>query len=227
MIETWYYRMPPPATIYGHICSSLEEWIRPDSVRFSYTFSYMGRGDDLEHIHVTTVSHGKVDRKLGFVKNIEAEINPILREILLFPRLTLYLFSQKQLDQLYHAFRSPRYPVILGRSQDLAAYRNVSIMTLERSELGYFEKTLLPWSYRTRTMGGTSVLMPKFIDPEDRSKIEWERYVILEHWVPYGIGEEEGVKSMVRYETDEPLWIDSETAEIRGMKRAVVWHSFV
>ena len=23
------YRMPPPATIYGHICSALGEWVSP------------------------------------------------------------------------------------------------------------------------------------------------------------------------------------------------------
>lgn len=87
------------------------------------------------------------------------------------------------------------------------------------------ENTLLPWTFRTRTTAGVSVLMPKFINLEDRRQVKWERYyVILEHRVFYG--EEKGVK-MIRYEDDEPFWIDPETPEIKGMKRAVIWHSFI
>jgi CRISPR-associated protein Cas5t len=222
------FRMPPPATIYGHICSAVGEWIIPDSIKFSYCFFYAGRGDDLEHIHVTTVSHRKLDKKWGYVKNIEAEINPLAREILLFPKLVLYIDAQSQLNRLFDAFRSPRYAVILGRSQDLATYSDMSIVTLEKATQGYFENTLLPWSFRTRTTAGTSVLMPRFISPEDRRKVAWERYVILEHRIFYGISnEEKGVRTMLRYEDDEPLWIDPETPEIKNMKRAIIWHSFI
>lgn len=223
------YRMPPPATIYGHICSAVGEWVEPSSLRFGYYFTSMARGDDLEHIHVTTVASGRFDKKLGFVKNIEAEVNPISREILFYPNLTLYIQTQNSLDKLYKAFRSPCYPVILGRSQDLASYRNVRIVELQSDCKGYFEKTILPWHFRERTSAGTSVLMPRFINPRDRREVIWERYVVLEHRVFYGIpGEtEKGVKTMLRYENDEPISVDPETPEDRGMKRAIAWHSFI
>jgi len=220
------YRMPPPATIYGHICSAVGEWLPPESIKFGYCFYYAGRGNDLEHIHVITVSQGKFDKKWGFLKNIQAEINPLLREIIILPKLILYIDSPNMLNKLFDAFCSPYYPVILGRSQDLATYKYPKIIQLEKTSQGYFENTLLPWSYRTKTIAGVSVLMPRFINPEDRGQVEWERYVILEHRVFYGIAQEQGVKTMVKYEGDEALWIDPDTPEIKGMKRAIVWHTF-
>jgi len=213
------YRMPPPATIYGHICSALGEWIAPDSINFSYCFYYDGRGDDLEHIHVAVVSHRKLDKKWGYVKNIEAEINPLSREILLFPKLILYIDAQSMLDRLFNAFQSPCYSVILGRSQDLATYKKISIVKLKESSQWYFENTLLPWSFRTRISEGIPVLMPKFINPDDRRQVEWDRYVILDHRVP--------CDRILQYEDNKPQWIDPETLEIKGMKRAIIWHSFV
>lgn len=30
------FEMPPPATIYGHICSALGEWVDPKGVTFAY-----------------------------------------------------------------------------------------------------------------------------------------------------------------------------------------------
>lgn len=221
------YRMPPPATIYGHICGALGEWIDPKLVKFGYNFTHNGRGDDYEHIYKVIVGSGKIDKKWGHSRNIELELDPISRELLLFPKLTLYIHAPQILDVLYKSFQEPRYAVILGRSQDLAAYRNVKIIQLEKSVQGYFENTLLPWSFRTRTVIGTTVLMPRFIKPEDRSQVEWERYIILEHRVFYGISEEAGAKTIIKYETDEPVWIDPETHEIKGTKRGIAWHSFV
>lgn len=221
------YRMPPPATIYGHICSALGEWIDPRLLQFGYCFTYEGRSDDYEHIYKVIIASGKFDKKWGYIKNIELELDPISREILLFPKLTLYINAPDLLDKLFNAFQEPRYAVILGRSQDLATYKNITKVKLEQASQGYFESTLLPWSFRSRTTTGTSVLMPKFINPEDRRQVIWERYIILEQRVFYGIGEERGLKTMIRFEGDEPIWIDSETPAVKAMKRGVVWHSFI
>jgi CRISPR-associated protein Cas5t len=222
------YRMPPPATIYGHICGALGEWVKPYLLQFSYFFTYAGKGNDFEHIYKVTIASGKLDKKWGYVRNIELELDPISREILLFPKLILYVGAPRILDRLFEAFQNPRYAVVLGRSQDLATYKSIKIIKLEKASQGYVENTLLPWSFRTRTTAGVSILMPKFINPKDRRQVEWERYVMLEHRVFYGtFGEEKGVKTMLRYEDDEPFWIDPETPKIKGMKRAVIWHSFI
>lgn len=213
------YRMPPPATIYGHICSALGEWLPKDSIKFSYCFFYLGKCNDLEHIHVAKVSSRKMDNKFGYLKNIEAEVNPLSREILLFPKLILYINAKYLLNKLFDAFQCPHYPVILGRSQDLATYKKISFVKLEKSSRWYLENTLLPWSFRTRLSEGTSILMPTFINPEDRRQVEWDRYVILGHRIP--------CDRIIRYEDDKPQWIDPETTEIKEMKRAIIWNSFI
>ena len=54
------FPMPPPATIYGHICSALGEWVSPEGVRFAYHFTHDGEVEDLEHIIVLSVATGKL-----------------------------------------------------------------------------------------------------------------------------------------------------------------------
>ncbi|HHL39238.1 MAG TPA: type I-B CRISPR-associated protein Cas5 [Deltaproteobacteria bacterium] len=221
------YIMPPPATIYGHICSACGEFVDPGLIRFGYCFRFEGKGDDFEHIYQAKVA-GRYDKKLGCVKNIEAELVPVLRELLLFPRMTLYIDAPAIIDMLSESFRRPRYAVVLGRSQDLAAYRTADVIELREDESGYFEDTLLPWSYRTHTALGTAVLMPRFINPEDRREVSWERYITLRHRVFYGAADEgEGANHMIRYEGDGPLWVDPETPSVKDMRRAIAWHTFV
>ncbi len=84
------FPLPPPATIYGHICSALGEWVAPEGLRFAYHFTVAGVGEDLEHIHVLQASGGKLG-ETRLPKVLEGDINPFNRHILLHPRLVLYL----------------------------------------------------------------------------------------------------------------------------------------
>ena len=54
------YDMPPPTTIYGHICSALGEWFDPNGVRFAYSFTVAGKVKDIEHIIVLSAGRGKL-----------------------------------------------------------------------------------------------------------------------------------------------------------------------
>ena len=220
------YSMPPPATIYGHLCSAVGDYINPASLKFAYYFTYKGKGDDVEAIYQTVPGSGKVMKKWGEVNNVEVKMNPYLREILLFPQLTLYIDSTDGLKELYRAFRSPRYPVILGRSQDMAGYRRVDIIELEKASYAYFEGTLLPADYTMRTGAGISVTMPRFINQENRKDVLWERYIALEKRVFLIDREEKRANIMLRSDEDEEIWIDPESPEVKGLHRAVVWHSF-
>jgi len=220
------YPMPPPATIYGHVCSAAGRYIEPD-FKFAYYFTYQGKGDDIETIYQTEVAKGNMVKKWGYSKNIEIQANPYLREIMLFPSLILYISSSEDfLSELYDFFRSPRYPVLLGRSQDLASYKSVKVIELQEKPVAYFEGTLLPGEYSMRTGVGISILMPKFIDPEDRRKVMWEKYIVLEKRVFLLDKKEERVNIMLRLNEEEKVWVDPETPEIKSMNRAVVWHSF-
>lgn len=50
------FEMPPPATIYGHICSAVGDLVDPTSLQFAYWFDHAGNIEDLEHFHSTSVA---------------------------------------------------------------------------------------------------------------------------------------------------------------------------
>jgi CRISPR-associated protein Cas5t len=54
------FPMPPPATIYGHICSALGEWFDPKGVSFAYHFTHAGEVWDTEHIIILSRATGKL-----------------------------------------------------------------------------------------------------------------------------------------------------------------------
>jgi|YNPNPStandDraft_1061719.scaffolds.fasta_scaffold10350_3 CRISPR-associated protein Cas5t len=220
------FEMPPPATIYGHICSAVGDWIPPQGLLFAYHFTHEGKFVDLEHIHagggmeaVSTQRRKEVSaRGVSDVSLYgESTINPFQRELLFRPRLTLYL---NRLD-LAPAFQSPRYPVVLGRSQDLCAYppRSVRIVTLERRNDVYYEHTLLPISMGAMTRRGVVLMMPRWLDYRQRRHPTFAQYLMLNDRVL--------ASDMQIIGVTEPVWCDPSAPQYRGHSRAVVWHRFV
>lgn len=111
----------------------------PDEVEWlAYRCVYEGKANDLEAIY--TVERPKPDQPARFVTR-----NVIQREFLVFPLLTLYLPPGWE-----SAFRQPRYPLLLGRTQDVA-----SVISIERTELqpvhsGTVSGVLLPFELVAR-----------------------------------------------------------------------------
>jgi CRISPR-associated protein Cas5t len=197
------FEMPPPATIYGHICSALGEWVSPRDLMFAYRFTCSGKFDDVEHIHLVSSSTGKI-QGTNFPKVLEGSINPFKRSILFQPRLELYINK----PEWENAFRSPYYPVALGRSQDLFTYRNVNIIELEQSPTAYFENTLLPYKMVFQTGQGYAVLLPRFINYNEQRTPKFARYIILKktvhssEFLSFGVSDKEAA-----------YWIDKTTSQ--------------
>ncbi len=220
------FDMPPPATIYGHICSAVGDWIAPQGLQFAYHFTHEGKFVDLEHIHagggmdpVSTQRRKELAARgyAGISRYGESTVNPFQRELLFRPRMTLYL-NRLDLDA---AFRSPRYPVVLGRSQDLCTYlpRSIQIVTLERRTNVYYEHTLLPISMGAATRRGVAVMMPRLLDYEQRRSPSFAQYLTLTERV---------LSSDLQIIGDpQPVWCDPSAPQYRGHYRAVVWHRFV
>ena len=217
------FTMPPPSTIYGHIASALGDYPDPESFRFAYAFTHAGKVDDFEHTYMIAVDRTK-KRGWEHPSNISASLNPTLRQMFFRPQLTLYL-ATPNLEHWQAAFRAPRYPVALGRSQDLASYRSVRGVSLERSNTGYVENTLLPWSYRPYVRLGEGVLMPRLIDPSNRENVTWARYVTLEHRIFRPHEGETLEASLTLHKPEAEVWTDPQSPEVRGYRRALVWHS--
>lgn len=182
------FEMPPPATIYGHICSAVGDWIEPRGLEFGYQFTFAAKFEDLEHIHAGN----------------PATIVPFTRELLFRPRLVLYLNQ----PDLLPAFRSPRYPVVLGRSQDLFSYRRIEVVTLEQRDRAYFEHTLLPSSLEARSLRGVVVLMPRYVDYRARRAPAFERYVVLRDRVRVNVDDDEPDVLRSFAGDDHRYWVD-------------------
>ncbi|MDI6716651.1 MAG: CRISPR-associated protein Cas5 [Actinomycetota bacterium] len=210
------FEMPPPATIYGHICSVLGEWFDPKGVQFAINFSFQERFRDIEHTHILSPTTGKL-KGTTIPKVLEGAVNPFTRELLYRPRLTLYLNRPDWAE----AFLNPRYPVVLGRSQDLFTYRQVDVVDLHKSDHAYFEHTLAPYSLALRTGRGLVVLMPRMLDYENKRFPTFSRYVVLHRRVHS--------REFLRYEGEPPLsfWVDRTAAEVEGDHLGLLFHTWV
>ena len=211
------FEMPPPATIYGHICSTLGEWVSPAGIEFAYHFTHQGLFDDLEHVHVVTGStSGKVPGT-DWVKALEGIVNPFKRTLLFKPRLVLYLNR----PEWEAAFRSPRYAVVLGRSQDLFTYTSVSVVELARAQRAYFEHTLAPYRMALQAGQGYVVLMPRFLDYTHNRAPTFARYLVLNRRVHSA--------QLWRFATqpaDSEFWVDPTSPEIDGARIGLVFSTF-
>lgn len=222
------FDMPPPSTIFGHIASVLGEWPDPASLRFAYRFVTLGKGEDLENQQIIVPAGGQfIHEGERYPKCVHATVQPTKREFLLGARLTLYL---NRLD-FAEAFLAPRFPVVLGRSQDLACYTRVEEITLVQADRGYFEATILPFEFRKRTPCGVTVLMPRYIGPPPSREAVFDRFILLKETVfhlPPGEGDRFGSRQMIHLDAEPlELWVDPESPEKTGMHRVVWFHNFV
>ena len=209
------FQMPPPATIYGHICSALGKWFDPTGVQFAYHFTHQGQVKDIEHIIVLSPSRGYLPDTRN-PKVLEGNVNPFERDLLFQPRLTLYINR----PEWESAFCSPRYAVVLGRSQDLFTYTHVGVVELEKANRAYFEHTLAPHEMALRTMRGVTVLMPRYLDYTRNRAPVFSRYVVIR----------ERILSNEFYEFSDrpngPYWVDPATPEVKGAHLGLAFLSF-
>src|SRR5437870_30719 len=84
------YEMPPLATLYGHLCSAVGEWVGASEVRLGMHFTYAAKADDLEHQTIISRATGKLPGT-QLPKVTEGTVTPTRREFLHDVRLTLYV----------------------------------------------------------------------------------------------------------------------------------------
>lgn len=212
------YPMPPPATIYGHICSALGRWFEPAGVRFAYHFTHAGEVRDIEHIIVLSQATGKL-AETKIPKVLEGNINPFERQLLFRPQLTLYINR----PEWEPAFRSPHFAVVLGRSQDLFTYTSVSVVELKSARQAYFQNTLAPYEMAVQIGRGITVLMPRFLDYGNLRRPAFERYVVVQERVILPN------EDLLEFEhlPSGPYWVDPTAPEHNGVQRGLPFLSFV
>lgn len=230
--------MPPPATIYGLMAAARGNYFNSAALRFAVQYEMAGQGNDIEYLHIAEVGPRRASPKAwsgwSEVVNLVAQGTPFERQMHLFPRLTLWLQGEDgELAVWREAFRSPRYTLSLGRSQDLASVTHVDEVDLEESDAYCLAHTLLPWSFRVRTHLGASVLMPRIIDLEDRRTVAWERYVTLDQPVwsavaarQAGSVPEARILLSSPKEARDQIPVDPFGVRIHGAPLGIVWLTF-
>lgn len=210
------FPLPPPATIYGHLCSTIGEWIDPEGLTFAYHFTAEGSTEDLEHVHVLSAASGRLPGSKT-PKVLEGNVNPFSRQILFRPRLVLYINR----PEWEVAFRTPRYPVALGRSQDLCYYTSIGVVDLIESEEIYLEHTLLPYRMATQTSVGIVALLPRWLDYNQNRRPAFERYLLLQRRI--------NSRDLLRFGSSAPtlFWADPEAPQIDGKLLGLLFHSFI
>jgi CRISPR-associated protein Cas5t len=213
------FEMPPPATIYGHIASALGEWFDPEGVRFAYHFTYQGQATDKEYIYVLTPTTGTfLYRGQKVPKVLHGAMNPFDRDLLFQPRLILYINR----PEWEGAFKSPRYPVLLGRSQDLFTYTRVEVVDLIKEPVAYFEHTLLPYSTTQYTSRGYAVQMPRYLDTAQNRRPTFARYFVAHDRL-------DSRKDFLWFgqPKQEEYWTDPQTPDVKGAHLGLAFLGFV
>lgn len=163
--------VPPLATIFGLLSAAAGRWILPNEVPWlAYCCTYDARVKDLEAIY-------GVERKKPEDTPRYSERNIVWREFLVHPELTLFLPVEWQ-----EPFRRPRYPLVLGRSQDLASTEEMTETILDPVEEGQLFGVLLPVRLIAQN-GVTAVLhnLPiAFTADPDRQPVRVEMFGIID-----------------------------------------------
>jgi len=213
------FEMPPPATIYGHIASALGTWFDPVGVRFAYHFTFTGRVQDIEHTFVLTPENSSFPwRGEKVAKVLGGSMTPFNREILFNPRLVLYI-NRPDWEQ---NFRSPRYSVVLGRSQDLFTYTSVSVVEVQQASYAYFEHTLLPYTAAQYTSRGYAIQMPRYLDYANKRRPAFSRYFVI----PDRLDSREDFL-WFGDKPQEVYWVDPDSPPINGAQLGLSFLSFV
>ncbi len=217
--------MPPPSTIYGHCASALGDWPDRSEFFFGIHFTYGSRGQDLEYQHIAEALSPRTTRRVVTPHGTERAttsitVQPVPRDFLFDVTMTLYL--PRDLGQ---AFRQPVYPVVLGRSQDLAEVVSVDEVILERPGRARVEHTLLPFSVRPYLHLGATTLLSRYITPPPERYASFERYIVLHDSVFWGEGADAN-RSFLQIEgvTLDGLWIDPTVVDEESFSRGVWIH---
>lgn len=160
--------VPPVSTVLGIINSCSGCYLDFNGLEMGYYFDYEANATDLETIY-------QVEKNDAGIVSNKMKSNVINRDFLFNCRLFLYFKTDKYLDY----FRNPHYPILLGRSNDLASIDNIS--ELELKEVPNAEKIkgqIVP--YENNMLPGIIQALPEyFTDEIPRKNIGTKAFSII------------------------------------------------
>lgn len=160
--------VPPISTVLGIINACAGTYLSHNEVSLGYYFEYGTKSVDLETIYQVELDSKNVPKN-------QMKSNVIRREFLYDTRLYVYLFD----SQLAAYFRAPVYPLLLGRSSDLATVEAIEEVELEEDRAAAKIKgQLVP--FKDYHLPGLIQALPKyFTDEIPRNNIGTEAYSVI------------------------------------------------
>ncbi|MFN3135194.1 MAG: type I-B CRISPR-associated protein Cas5b [Candidatus Kryptonium sp.] len=163
--------VPPPSTVLGLMSSASGRILKPNDVEFGYVFLYKDKGKDVELIYELTLK-----MKYG------AKSNVVLREFLTFPEL--YIYTTDLEFEKY--FRFPMFPLLLGRTQELAKIEEVKKIELKQTKPVRFGHTIVPFDFKG--VGGILISLPLYFEydpfgPRKGQKIQ--PFILVKNFINY------------------------------------------
>ena len=159
--------VPPLSTIYGLLSAIKGELVTSKDMNVGFVFEYEAKSVDLETIYELK---GLTGNKSNVVK----------REFLFNPKLYLYLDNLKFKEYL----EKPAYPVLLGRSSDLAFISEVKEIEMGKKFNVNLGKTILPFGTEG-AFGVIQALPTHFSDDIPRKAIGTKPYILMNQFYDY------------------------------------------
>ena len=159
--------VPPLSTIYGLLSAVKGDFVTPIDTSVGFVFESEAKSEDLETIYEIKGLKGN-------------KSNVTKREFLFNPKLYLYL---NNLD-FKEFFKKPTYPILLGRSSDLALIREIKEVELQKKSNIDLGKTILPFG-TDGAFGVIQALPTHFSDDIPRKAIGTKPYILMNQFFNY------------------------------------------
>ncbi len=157
--------VPPLSTLYGLISAAMGKYFYPREMDIGFVFIFKSRAQDLETIY-------QMRRSLsGITANI------ITREFLVDNDLWLYTMN----EEVARSFEKPYFPLVLGRSGDLATVRSIDALEVEiKKELHKVKGTIIPFKASLPIAAPIHALPLYFTDEIPRRNVGTKPYFLLD-----------------------------------------------
>lgn len=156
--------VPPLSTIYGLLSAAKGELVTPNDTKVGFVFLSEATAVDLETIYELHDTP------------LRANTNIVRRQFLYNPQLYLYVEDTNFLD----CFRTPFYPLLLGRSTELAMVVKSELYELEELENLRVGGSVFPFDIKKGLSGTIQALPTHFSDEIPRQAIGTQPFYILE-----------------------------------------------
>lgn len=183
------YECPPLSTIYGLIAAATGE--KTGAIPVGYIFDYRCKGEDYELVtrplgseyrkpFRDLIESGKAIDRHDVLQGFFGAV-PITREILF--RCTLRLYIED--ENIAESFLKPYYPLLMGRSEDLAFVKEVKPVELKSGRTNILVgKTIIPFNASDSEVYGRICSMPVCISEDiPRKVVKTGVYMIVDNHI--------------------------------------------